>query len=249
MSLSRRGVGIGKAIAHKQTKEQFNAVGKELASEQIKQMTAQLQVFKQNLEDFAKKHRKDINKDPEIREHFQQMCSKIGVDPLASNKGFWAEMLGVGDFFYELGVQIIEVCYRTRSVNGGLIEIYDLCKYLQSMRGKNATPITMDDIERSVKKLKVLGNGFNLLTVGSRKMLQSVPCELAMDHTTILACAQDGNTSVLKLQKELNWTKDRCQTALNLLLQQGIAWIDIVGTSEDLYWFPSLLVGTLSWQN
>jgi hypothetical protein len=37
------------------------------------------------------------------------MCSKIGVDPLASNKGFWAEMLGVGDFYYELGVQIIEV--------------------------------------------------------------------------------------------------------------------------------------------
>ena len=37
------------------------------------------------------------------------MCSKIGVDPLASSKGFWAQLLGVGDFYYELGVQIVEV--------------------------------------------------------------------------------------------------------------------------------------------
>ena len=139
------------------------------------------------------------------------MCSKIGVDPLASNKGFWAEMLGVGDFYYELGVQIIEVphlplfhlppllppspsplsfppllppspsplsfppllppspspplllpspsslsspslslscvqlliqvCYRTRAVNGGFIEISELCTHLQNRRGKAATPI------------------------------------------------------------------------------------------------------------
>ena len=38
------------------------------------------------------------------------MCASIGVDPLASSKGFWSEMLGVGDFYYELGVQIVEVC-------------------------------------------------------------------------------------------------------------------------------------------
>jgi len=32
------------------------------------------------------------------------MCANIGVDPLASNKGFWAELLGIGDFYYELGM-------------------------------------------------------------------------------------------------------------------------------------------------
>ena len=26
-----------------------------------------------------------------------------GVDPLASNKGFWNDLLGVGDYYYELG--------------------------------------------------------------------------------------------------------------------------------------------------
>lgn len=36
-----------------------------------------------------------------------------------AGKGFWAEMLGVGDFYYELGVQIIEVCLALKHRNGG----------------------------------------------------------------------------------------------------------------------------------
>lgn len=39
-----------------------------------------------------------------------------GVDPLASNKGFWAQLLGVGDFYYELSVQ---VRLNTRGPDGG----------------------------------------------------------------------------------------------------------------------------------
>ena len=38
-----------------------------------------------------------------------------------ASKGFWAEMLGVGDFYYELGVQIIEVCLATSHRNGGIL--------------------------------------------------------------------------------------------------------------------------------
>lgn len=44
-----------------------------------------------------------INSDPEFRHQFHTMCINVGVDPLASNKGFWANMLGVGDFYFELG--------------------------------------------------------------------------------------------------------------------------------------------------
>lgn len=46
-------------------------------------MAEQLSSFKQNLEMFARKHKKEINRDPEFRRHFQQMCASIGVDPLA----------------------------------------------------------------------------------------------------------------------------------------------------------------------
>jgi len=50
---------------------------------ELGQMKQQMLVFQQNLEEFAKKYKKDINKNPEFRKHFADMCSKIGVDPLA----------------------------------------------------------------------------------------------------------------------------------------------------------------------
>ena len=89
----------------------------------IKQMT----VFKTNLEDFAVKHRTDLKKNPEFRAHFQQMCAQIGVDPLASSKGYWAQTLGVGDYYYELGRHALEKnrgncsCQKER-----LFKIYNL---------------------------------------------------------------------------------------------------------------------------
>lgn len=39
-----------------------------------------------NLEQFAMKHREEINRDPEFRRDFQVMCQNIGVDPLSSSK-------------------------------------------------------------------------------------------------------------------------------------------------------------------
>lgn len=45
----------------------------------------------------------DIRKNPTFRSQFHEMCAKVGVDPLASNKGFWAKLLGIGDFYCELG--------------------------------------------------------------------------------------------------------------------------------------------------
>ena len=39
------------------------------------------------------------------------MCASIGVDPLASNKGFWSNMLDIGDFYYELGINITKHHY------------------------------------------------------------------------------------------------------------------------------------------
>lgn len=53
----------------------------------------------------------DIRKNPTFRSQFHEMCAKVGVDPLASNKGFWAELLGIGDFYYELGWYILSLSW------------------------------------------------------------------------------------------------------------------------------------------
>lgn len=49
----------------------------------MEQLQSQLDTFRANLETFARLHRKDIQKDPVFRMHFQKMCGNIGVDPLA----------------------------------------------------------------------------------------------------------------------------------------------------------------------
>ncbi len=42
---------------------------------------------------------------------------------LTASKGFWAEIFGFGDFYYELGIQIVEICWSLREATGGLIDI------------------------------------------------------------------------------------------------------------------------------
>ncbi len=74
----------------------------------------------------SKLHREDVRKDPVFRAQFHTMCANVGVDPLASNKGMWAQLLGFGDFYYELGVQVVEACLATRSMNGGLMDLDSL---------------------------------------------------------------------------------------------------------------------------
>uniref|UniRef100_A0A8C5X512 Vacuolar-sorting protein SNF8 n=1 Tax=Malurus cyaneus samueli TaxID=2593467 RepID=A0A8C5X512_9PASS len=121
---------------------------------------------------------------PEFRVHFQQMCATI------AGKGFWSELLGFGDFYYELGVQIIEVCLALKHRNGGLITLEELQQQVLKGRGKLAQDVSQDDLLRAIKKLKVLGSGFGVIPVGGTFLVQSVPAELNMDHTVVLQLAE-----------------------------------------------------------
>ncbi|KAI9340920.1 EAP30/Vps36 family-domain-containing protein [Obelidium mucronatum] len=218
------------------SKSHFERIGSELSQQQLQQLKQQLSVFKENLEAFSIKYRNEIRSNPQFRAHFQSMCASIGVDPLASNKGFWAEVLGVGDFYYELAVQIAEICIATREKNGGLIDMEDLKKYLEKTRGKNAQPISNEDIAQSIKSISALGNGFEIVTFGSRKMVQSVPRELNKDYETIIAIAQEsGFVTESSVSQLLGWDSGRVESVLTKLLQDGVCWIDTQSTPNQ-YW-------------
>ena len=47
-----------------------------------------------------------------------------------------------------------------------------------------------DDIVQAIKRLKILGSGFTLIPAGSSYIVQSVPGEMSLDHTTILQYAE-----------------------------------------------------------
>jgi ESCRT-II complex subunit VPS22 len=176
------------------------------------------------------------------------MCTSIGVDPLASQKGFWAEILGVGDFYYELGVQIIDVCLRTRAKNGGLLELASLQHYLNAVRPKASQSVSVDDIERSIAKLKILGSGFSVKKIGippnELKVVQSVALELNQDHTLVFQTAvkeSDCCVDVQLLKSKLNWERARSVHVLEFLEYSGLAWIDDDPVTHKRTWyFPSL---------
>jgi len=204
-------------------------------------MKQQMSLFKTKLEEFALKYKNDIRKDPEFRARFHVMCANIGVDPLASNKGAWAKNLGFGDFYYELGVQIVEACWATRNHNGGLMELPALLKYVNKRRGAQADSVSEDDVVRSIKKLKVLGNGFNLVTIGKNTYVRSVPGELNMDKNRVLELAQaKGYVSKVDMVAS-GWAQARVDGVLGELLKEGLAMVDDQAPGgERLYWFPCL---------
>jgi ESCRT-II complex subunit VPS22 len=162
-------------------------------------------------------------------------------------QGFWAELLGFGDFYYELGIQIVNICYATRSTNGGLITLKELLSRLVKMRGNKGQAIEEDDLKRSIDTLKVFGNGYDVLTVGSQKVLVTVPVELSADHTSVLTLAQNHETDKFVTRslvvERMRWDIERARRAINVLLKEGMCWVDDQGGSEPYYWFPSLSLG------
>jgi len=250
----RRNAGLGAINKKKLAESKFKEKGYELAQDQLNELSKQLELFRENLQDFASKHKNEIRKNPTFRRQFQEMCASVGVDPLASGKGFWSEMLGVGDFYYELGVQIVEICMATSARNGGLMgldELRDRLVKLRSRAKKGEVEISMDDLQRAIKKLKVLGNGFTVIAIPcggeTRYLVQSIPGELSKDHTTVLAVAEAGGgaVGVADLKKGHGWEVERADRALEHLVKEGLAWVDDQAAAK-LYWFPALFPGAVA---
>ncbi|XP_054720475.1 vacuolar-sorting protein SNF8-like [Uloborus diversus] len=242
--MRRRGVGGYGAIQKQQLAQaRFKDKGSEIADDQLQQMTKQMETFRSNLQDFASKYKNKIRKNPEFRQQFQEMCAATGVDPLASSKGFWANMLGVGDFYYELGVQIVEVCLATRHRNGGILPLEDLQQLVLKSRkiSSKQEDIGYDDLLRAIDKLKILGEGFRTIACGKKYIVQSVPAELSIDQTQVIQKASvTGYVTLSSLMEDFGWEKLRAQRSVDDLIREGLVWVDEQFAGEYCYWFPGL---------
>lgn len=173
------------------------------------------------------------------------MNFRFSVDPLASGKGVWS-VLGMGDFYFELSIQIVEICLALAESTGGMLEISELKERLiRSRRQKSKTQeITTEDILLATKKLKIFGNSFQVHALGKdRYIIQSIPGELSLQETKALTVASNqDNGSITKslLIKELGWNEMRTQQAIEKLISEGLVWVDEQDENEPSYWFPSL---------
>ncbi|GJQ10869.1 hypothetical protein GpartN1_g3009.t1 [Galdieria partita] len=251
--LRGKALGLAGLRREQQVREAIDYIASSFRKELYESLQKQLDIFRENLVLFARKYRKKIENEPEFRAQFHRLCVSVGVDPLVSKKGFWEEILGIGDFYYELAVKISEICIATRGINGGLILLDEIKRLLDNHNeGKltrrsskrallrNSYQISRDDIERAVQRIQVLGKAYSIVSFGNIRYIRSVPGELSHDHSCVLATAKkQGFTTESKLIASLKWSKERVVLALKGLLEMELAWIDDQGT-ECLYWFPSL---------
>jgi len=236
----RRKAGVGAISKKKQDQNAFSAVGKASRDQKIEHVKETLSSFQTSLAEFATKHKDKINADPEFRQQFHKMCSNIGVDPLASNKGFWADILGVGDYYYELGVAISHICLKTRSSNGGIISIVEMCNRIRDSGVRSRLMTSEEDVIRAVQKLSILGNGFKVITLGGKSMIISVPMELNNDHEHMIQLSQDYGYISERLARDAeNWSSERFNMVVTPLLRDGMVWVDDHDPAERRYMFPS----------
>ena len=222
----RRGPGLAALERSSQSAQQYTSLSSELSTQQLQDLKNQLETFGSSLRSFASSHRNDIKRDPAFRHAFQKMCASIGIDPLSGPNargtsgnggiggkinGIWSDLLGLGDWQYELGIQIIDVCVSTKHLNGGLIRVEDLIRGVLrlrtgkdpfSIKGKEVEKnldysIDEEDIIRSLKVLKPLGSGYQILEIGSQKWIRSIPKEFNEDESLVLNLLSNSRFSMM----------------------------------------------------
>lgn len=196
------------------------------------------------------------------------MCSALNIDFLASSYhrdskdgkagssgagggdtgSIWAQLLGgsVNDFYFNLGVLIVEECRATRSENGGLISVSDLRTRISRGRAGMlgaSMEVTSDDVKRAVESLSPLGSCFSIMQIGHRSLIRSVPKELNTDQSTVLEAIQLlGYITVSMLQLNLGWERPRAHAVVEDLMADSLVWLD-TQAGENEYWSPAFISG------
>lgn len=262
--MARRSAGISSLQRHLDTAENWHSLGASLAEQQTASLSAQLATFQQALSRFSSLHRQQILSSPSFRTHFSQLCHELGVDPLGGGaKGLW-DKIGVGDWYYALGVQVVDVCLAKRERGGGLVALDEVLHGVERLRhptgggGSASTDVTEQDIHRAIEALEPLGCGYAILTIGAgapgaKKVVRCSPGGLDRDSLVVVeAASTTGRGAVtreeLQQQRAGQWELDRVDRALEkALMDDGTVWLDehLVGAHGAVrrdYYAPGLFV-------
>lgn len=259
----RRTPGLSSLSSNRLQSHHYTSHGATLRTRNAASLETQLSVFQSLLHNFALTHSKDIRANPAFRAEFARMCSALNIDFLASSyhrdgnkagsgaagstaggESIWAQLLGgsVNDFYFNLGVLIVEECRSTRAENGGLISVADLkTRISKSQRIGGSMEVSDDDIKRAVDSLAPLGSCFSIMKIGHRSLIRSVPKELNTDQSTVLEAIQIlGYVTVSMLQINLNWERPRAHAVVEDLMADSLVWVDCQA-GENEYWSPAFI--------
>ena len=266
----RKGAGISGLSRHTATTSSYATLSSSISASQVTSLESSLASFREALLTFSRQHRDDIRADPAFRHQFTKMCSVLGVDPLSGPTngkssgaaGFWGG-LGLGEWSYELCVQVVDVCVSTRAGNGGMIEMRDLIRRVGKMRGlpdvdsssstaagtsvqkgrsRNTGEITKEDVTRAISLLSPLA-GYSVIPIGGIEFVRSVPRELDTDQSALLvvAATTGGKLTESRIKRELGWGDVRARQAMeDSVMREGLGWVDEQDTEWSVWLMPAV---------
>jgi ESCRT-II complex subunit VPS22 len=254
----RKGAGISGLSRHTAATSSYATLSTSISASQVTSLETSLASFREALLTFSRQHRDDIRADPAFRHQFTKMCSVLGVDPLSGptsgrGGGFWGG-LGLGEWSYELCVQVVDVCVSTRAGNGGMIEMNDLIRRVGKMRGLSTGPstttvgkgkgeiISREDVIQAIGLLKPLA-GYSVVPVGGIDFVRSVPRELDTDQSALLVIAAKtgGRLTESHIRKELGWNDVRARQALeDSVMREGLGWVDEQDSERSVWLIASV---------
>ncbi|SCU66215.1 EAP30/Vps36 family, putative [Trypanosoma equiperdum] len=188
----RRGVGVAHVQKSRETKRQMTDLGAQLTAERAGQIADQLESLEEQLRVLARKHKDEIKRDPVVRARFKQVSDSLGVDLISSKKNVFAGLLGLGDFYYGLAGKVVEACMKEQKFFGSYVPLARVVhvmnkQYEMSAQGGKRCVISEGDVRMALSKLHVLGDGYNIVKLGSVNYIQTTPDgSRGVDHVPIL---------------------------------------------------------------
>ena len=215
--------------------------GEQLRAKDLAAAQEQMKIFQKKLEHFAKQHKSELKKDPDFRAQFNDMCVQIGVDPLQSRNGFWQKFLGIGDFYHELSVKVIDVCLPLRTRNGGMVPYEDVIEGVKKTYGRDPPAISVKDVRTALKSLKSIGHGYRVIQIGKKLFISTVSFDIDEDLESVLSLAKDKGYIVDK--GALPMSDEKFQSVIGKLLQEGFVWVDHVKGQPPRYYVCAMFPG------
>ena len=223
----RRGIGAASIVKRRERDNKLEQMGVEMNATRIEDAKIHLETFRSRLTEFAEKHRHRIQEDSAFREQFVSMCESVGVDPVRSSRsGIFGDFFGT--FYSDLAVQILTQCLVHRKSHGALFPIDACIKCMQQ-------PVFSSYIIRAIKSLECLGaGGVRIIKIQNETFISSLPDEMEPDSLVLLSSWINGLT-VSEISEKKKFSVPRILHAINILIKQGVVWID-THCGESRYW-------------
>jgi hypothetical protein len=153
-------------------------------------------------------------------------------------------IFGRGDYYENLGEEILKLKDMIRNETGGICSLADL--YMKMRERRLNIEFGVDDIEKAVKKLDKAGMIADMHVLGSGlKLIEFVPVGMTEDSRTVLevAAASNGYVSLEDLVLKTQWDNERVMRVLQTLEQEGVTRRDSSYAGGTAWYVPSLYKG------